>query len=87
MGTVVEDKINHAIRDCLTRCYRSDDIVHEMASFLDDLKKTGSWTTDEMLTVEFAVLELLHSVLEDPDVLDDSPPQGRPGHAGPNRPR
>ncbi|MBI3860805.1 MAG: hypothetical protein HY290_02800 [Planctomycetia bacterium] len=87
MGTIVEEKINHAIHDCLTRCYQSEVIVHEMASFLADLKKTGGWTTDELLTVEFAVLELLNSVVEIPDVADESPHKRRAGPAGPNRPR
>lgn len=53
------DKINRAIRECLQRCYGSDDTIATVAGFVGELQDSIGWTVEEIHAVELPVLRML----------------------------
>jgi hypothetical protein len=68
------DKINRAIRECLTRCYSSPTPVLSLTEFLKSLRESGDWERDEVAKVRSASVHILRSVAA-PDE-DDGLPLG-----------
>jgi hypothetical protein len=60
-----DERLNEAVRECLTRCYEATDIVPTIAQFLAKLKEE-SWDRDSMRAVELAVYRVLHGIIIGP---------------------
>jgi hypothetical protein len=59
MSTV---RINSAIRDCLDRCYRSDNPTGCVAAFMQELRDCGTWTQQELHIVYSTVIRMLRAL-------------------------
>jgi hypothetical protein len=68
------DKINQAIRECLTRCYSSPTPVLSLTEYLKSLRESGDWQREEVAKVRSAAVHILRSVAA-PDE-DDGLPLG-----------
>jgi hypothetical protein len=64
MPHIDEFKINEAVRECLSRCEQSKNIVPEVAKFLDELDSTVGWSDDELHEVELAIIRMLFGILD-----------------------
>ena len=56
------NRIDNAIRCCLDRCYESDNSTASVAAFMEELRDSGEWTSDELQAVYFTVTKLLRAV-------------------------
>lgn len=59
MSTV---RINSAIRDCLDRCYRSDNPTGCVAAFMQELRDDGTWSQQELHIVYSTVIRMLRAL-------------------------
>ena len=66
------DKINQAIRECLTRCYSSPTPVLSLTEFLKSLRENGDWQREEVAKVRSAAVHILRNVAA-PDDDEDLP--------------
>jgi hypothetical protein len=91
MIRIDQSKVNHAIHECLDRCYRKDAALSELAIFLDELKSVPGWRAREIHEVELALLTVLHGVLVPGKVPgksnDDKKNSSPEGWIPPNRPK
>ena len=56
-------QVNRAVRECLSRCYDSREIVANVAAFLEQLKSEG-WRERDIHEVELAVLRVLNGLVD-----------------------
>jgi hypothetical protein len=65
ISTINEEKVNHAIRDCLDLCRgrEANELIAQIAAFLAGLKSSG-WNRDEIREVDLAVHRILHAVVD-----------------------
>jgi hypothetical protein len=56
------DKLNSAVRDCLSRCYFSSTPVLSLTEYLKRLMSSGDWTTAEVAYVRSAAIHILRNV-------------------------
>jgi hypothetical protein len=68
------EKINQAIRECLTRCYVSPTPVLSLTEFLKSLRESGDWQRDEVAKVRSAAVHILRNVAAPEE--DDGLPLG-----------
>ena len=54
--------INSAIRDCLDRCYQSDNATGCVAAFMQELRDEGIWTRQELHIVYSTVIRMLRAL-------------------------
>jgi hypothetical protein len=68
------DKINQAIRDCLSWCYSSPTPVLSLTEYLKALLESGDWTRADVAKVRSAAVHILRNVAAPDD--DDGLPLG-----------
>ena len=66
MSDMSESSIRAAVKDCLTRCYRGNTPLGELAQFLGELRAQG-WREADVRKVESAVRKVLAGVVSDDD--------------------
>ena len=64
MPHIDESKVNEAIRECLSCCEKSKNIIPEVAKFLDALEMSGQWSDDELHEMELGVIRMLFGILD-----------------------
>ena len=55
-------RINCAIRDCLERCYQSDNATASVAAHMHELRGDGGWTQQELHIVYSTVIRMLRAL-------------------------
>ena len=66
MSDMSESSIRGAVKDCLTRCYRGNTPLGELAQFLGELRARG-WDDPDVRKVETAVRKVLAGVVTEDD--------------------
>jgi hypothetical protein len=54
--------INDAIRDCLDRCYESDNATGCVAAFMQELRDSRGWTQQELHIIYSTVIRMLRAL-------------------------
>jgi hypothetical protein len=62
------NKVNRAIRRCLTHCRQSPAPIVSLAEFLDDLRADPAWREAEIHMVEVAVRRILAQLVNTREV-------------------
>ena len=81
MQRIDEAKVNEAVRDCLFRCERAEEILPEIARYLDALEKRGGWSETELHEVELGVVRILFGIL-DSALYPSETTRGQEGESG-----
>ena len=81
MQQIDEAKVNEAVRDCLFRCERAEEILPEIARYLDALEKRGGWSETELHEVELGVVRILFGIL-DSALYPSETTRGQEGESG-----
>jgi hypothetical protein len=63
MENVKSQRMNTAVRACLTECYNSKQPLVCLAAFIDSLRRHGHWREAELLQIETTARRILNSVL------------------------
>lgn len=59
------EKVNRAIRECLTQCRGSSDMIAELAAYLTSLRTESGWDRGEIREVDVGVRRVLQSLVQD----------------------
>jgi len=64
-------RINQAVRECLDRCYGADNMTRCVAAYMEELRFSREWDTNELQAIYSTVLRMLRALRSDP-VGDDA---------------
>jgi hypothetical protein len=56
------EKLNQAVKDCLTRCYAAENHLAALTEFLTELRQKPEWSRQEIAHVHTAVLRILREI-------------------------
>lgn len=59
------DLVNRAIRECLQRCYASNNILATIEDYMGELRSTSRLAEGDVRAVERGVREVLYAILKD----------------------
>jgi hypothetical protein len=65
------ERINAAVRECLTRCYSSENPLVAMAEYFEELKATARWKDPELTLIRARVTLILRQLGGESDTGDD----------------
>ena len=58
------NKINAAIHDCLNECYKSDNPLAVVATFVGRFRADPTWTESEIEDFEVAIRRILKALMD-----------------------
>jgi hypothetical protein len=61
------ERINAAVRECLSRCYSHENPLLAIAEYFEELKATGQWNDAELALVRARVSLLLRQLAGESD--------------------
>ena len=58
-------RINQAVRACLERCYGADNMTRCVAAYMEELRFSREWDTNELQAIYSTVLRMLRALRSD----------------------